>query len=58
MGRMGGDPRPPVGALSLCAYYTKKALRYIAERNDGKNYLQSPYETILMQGGTARISRR
>jgi hypothetical protein len=38
------DPR-------LCAYYTRKALRYIPEPKDGKNYLQSPYETLLMKGG-------
>ena len=43
--------RARLSAPVLCAYYTKTALRYIAERNDGKNYLQSPYETILMRGG-------
>jgi hypothetical protein len=45
------EVRARLSAPPLCAYYTKKALRYIAERNDGKNYLQSPYETTLMKGG-------
>ncbi len=43
--------RARLSVPALCAYYTKKALKYIPERNDGKNYLQSPYETILMKGG-------
>jgi hypothetical protein len=43
--------RARLSAPALCAYYTKNALHYIPERNDGKNYLQSPYETILMKGG-------
>jgi hypothetical protein len=45
------EVRSRLSAPELAAYYTKKALRYIAERSDGKNYLQSPYETILMNGG-------
>jgi hypothetical protein len=45
------EVRARLSAPGLCVYYTKKALRYIPERNDGKNYLQSPYETILMKGG-------
>ncbi len=45
------EVRARLSAPGLCAYYTSKALKYIPERNDGKNYLQSPYETILMRGG-------
>jgi hypothetical protein len=43
--------RARLSAPELVAYYTKKALRYIPEPKDGKNYLQSPYETLLMKGG-------
>jgi hypothetical protein len=45
------EVRARLSAPGLCSYYTRKALKYIPERNDGKNYLQSPYETILMKGG-------
>lgn len=45
------EVRARLSVPSLCAYYTRTALRYIPERDDGKNYLQSPYETILMGGG-------
>jgi len=43
--------RARLSAPDLCAFYTSAALHYIGERNDGKNYLQSPYETLLMRGG-------
>lgn len=45
------EVRARLSAPYLCVYYTRKALKYIPERDDGKNYLQSPYETILMKGG-------
>ncbi len=46
-----GQIRARLSAPELCAYYTQKALKYIPEPNDGKNYLQAPYETILVKGG-------
>jgi hypothetical protein len=45
------EVRARLSAPGLCSYYARKALKYIPERNDGKNYLQSPYETVLMKGG-------
>jgi hypothetical protein len=38
-------------APPFAEYYARTALTYIPERGDGKNYLQSPAETLLMGGG-------
>jgi len=43
--------RPRIAAPELAAYFTAHALRYIPERADGKNYLQSANETLLVGGG-------
>jgi uncharacterized protein YceK len=43
--------RPRLSAPEYSAYFTKNALKYIPERADGKNYLQSPFETLLVGGG-------
>ncbi len=43
--------RPRLSAPQYSAYFTKNALKYIPERADGKNYLQSPFETLLIGGG-------
>ena len=48
---MWEEVRMRLTAPELCVYFTKHALRYIPERSDGKNYLQSPSETLMMRGG-------
>lgn len=45
------EVRPRIAAPELAAYFTAHALRYIPERADGKNYLQSAAETLLVGGG-------
>ena len=45
------EVRPRLTSPILAGYFTGTALKYIPERADGKNYLQSPYETLLMGGG-------
>lgn len=43
--------RPRLSAPEYSAYFTRNALKYIPERADGRNYLQSPFETLLSGGG-------
>jgi uncharacterized protein YceK len=43
--------RPRLSAPEYSVYFTRNALKYIPERADGKNYLQSPFETLLIGGG-------
>ena len=45
------EVRPRIAAPELAAYFTAHALHYIPERADGKNYLQSASETLLVSGG-------
>jgi len=45
------EVRPRIAAPELAVYFTAHALRYIPERADGKNYLQSASETLLVGGG-------
>jgi Transglutaminase-like domain len=46
-----GEVRMRLSTPALVTYYTRNALRYIPERNDGRNYAQTPYETLLTTGG-------
>ncbi len=46
-----GEVRMRLSTPALVAYYTRNALRYIPERKDGRNYAQTPYETLLTTGG-------
>jgi len=46
-----GEVRMRLSTPAIAAYYTRNALKYIPERKDGKNYVQTPYETLLTGGG-------
>ncbi len=46
-----GEVRMRLSTPASVTYYTRNALRYIPERNDGRNYAQTPYETLLTTGG-------
>lgn len=57
-GKCGGERwdewdevRMRLSTPAIAAYYTRNALKYIPERKDGKNYVQTPYETLLTAGG-------
>jgi hypothetical protein len=45
------EVRMRLSTPAIAAYYTRNALKYIPERKDGKNYVQTPYETLLTGGG-------
>jgi hypothetical protein len=45
------EVRMRLSTPEIAAYYTRNALKYIPERKDGKNYIQTPYETLLTAGG-------
>ena len=47
------EVRPRIAAPELAAYFTAHALRYIPERADGKNYLQSASRDVA--GGRRRL---
>ena len=46
-----GKVRMRLSTPEIAAYYTRNGLKYIEERKDGKNYVQTPYETLLTGGG-------
>ncbi|MBN1572191.1 MAG: hypothetical protein JW984_03225 [Deltaproteobacteria bacterium] len=46
-----GEVRMRLSTPAIAAYYTRNGLKYIPERKDGKNYVQTPYETLLTAGG-------
>jgi hypothetical protein len=46
-----GEVRMRLSTPEIAAYYTRNALKYIPERKDGKNYIQTSYETLLTGGG-------